>query len=406
MHRRIVIVGASAAGLAAAEALRGRGYDGALTLIGAESHAPYDRPPLSKQVLAGVWEPGKVALRSDTALDQLGARLLLGRSAIGLDTVDREVRLADGTAVGYDALVIATGVVPRKLPGADLAGIHVLRSLDDAVAIRSSLLDRPKVVIVGAGFLGAEVAAVARRMHLEVTMIDPLSVPMQRQFGDQIGALIGEMHVDHGVRLRLGVGLSRFISGRTRVAAVELADGSRIDADLVLVAVGATPATGWLAGSGLSLADGVDCDSRCQAAPMIFAAGDVASWYNRHFGVRMRLEHRMNATEQGIAVAGNLLGDDVAFAPVPYFWTDQYDAKIQAYGRFPRAAAVQIVSGDPADGRFVAAYGQGGTVAGVLGWNSPREVRTLRQLVVDRAPWATSMTSSKDRSPISALSVR
>jgi NADPH-dependent 2,4-dienoyl-CoA reductase/sulfur reductase-like enzyme len=406
MHSRIVIVGASAAGLTVAETLRGRGYDGALTLIGAESHAPYDRPPLSKQVLAGAWEPEKLALRNDRALGQLGADLLLGRVAIGLDTLDRRVLLADGNAVGYDALVIATGVVPRKLPEADLAGVHVLRTLDDALAIRSSLLELPKIVIVGAGFLGAEVAAVARRMRLDVTMVDPLPVPMQRQFGNRVGALIARMHIDHGVRLRLGTGLSRFIKGGTRVAAVELADGSRIDADLVLVAVGATPATEWLAGSGLSLADGVDCDSRCQAAPAIFAAGDVASWYNPHFDTRMRLEHRMNATEQGIAVARNLLGDDLAFAPVPYFWTDQYDTKIQAYGCFPRNADVQIVSGDPLERRFVAAYGQGGTVTGVLGWNSPREVRTLRQLVVDRAPWTTPMTSCPDRPSVSALSVR
>jgi len=384
MLRRVVIVGASAAGLTAAEALRRRGYDGTLTLIGDEPYPPYDRPPLSKQILAGTWEQEKVVLRNNEALSELGADLLLGHTATGLDAAGRRVLLAGGGAVGYDALVIATGVTPRQLPGADLAGAHLLRTLDDALTLRAHLLDRPKVVVVGAGFLGAEVAAVAREMGLEVTLVDPLPVPMHRQFGERIG----------GVSLRLGTGVSRFIQAAGRVAAVELADGSVIDADLVVVAVGAAPATGWLTRSGLSLVDGVECDSRCQAASGIYAAGDVASWCNPHFGARMRLEHRMNATEQGIAVAGNLLGDDLAFAPVPFFWTDQYDTKIQAYGIFPPDAEFQIVSGDPGERRFAAAYGRHGTVTGVLGWNSPREVRRLRQLVVDRAPWTTLTTPS------------
>jgi NADPH-dependent 2,4-dienoyl-CoA reductase/sulfur reductase-like enzyme len=402
MLRRVVIVGASAAGLTAAETLRRRGYDGTLTLIGDEPHPPYDRPPLSKQILAGTWEPEKLVLRNDEALGELGADLLLGHTATGLDAADRRVLLAGGGAVGYDALVIATGVTPRQLPGADLAGVHLLRTLDDALTLRAHLLAGPKVVVVGAGFLGAEVAAVARKMGLEVTLADPLPVPMHRQFGAQVGALIGQLHRDHGVALRCGVGVSRFIEAADRVTAVELADGSVIDADLVVVAVGAAPATGWLAGSGLSLGNGIDCDSRCQAGTGIYAAGDVASWDNPHFGARMRLEHRMNATEQGIAVAGNLLGDDLAFAPVPFFWTDQYDTKIQAYGIFPSDSEFQIVSGDPGERCFVAAYGQHGTVTGVLGWNSPREVRRLRQLVVDRAPWTTLTTPS----PVSPLTTR
>ena len=402
MPRRVVIVGASAAGLTAAEALRRRGYDGMLTMIGDEPHPPYDRPPLSKQILAGTWEPEKIVLRTNAAMSELGADLLLGRAAAGLDAAGRRVLLAGGGAVGYDALVIATGLIPRQLPGADLAGAHLLRTLDVALALRAHLLDRPGVVVVGAGFLGAEVAAVAREMGLQVTLVDPLPVPMHRQFGARIGGLIAQMHRDHGVSLRLGTGVSRFIQAAGQVAAVELADGSVIDADLVVVAVGAAPATGWLTRSGLSLVDGVECDSRCQAASGIYAAGDVASWCNPHFGTRMRLEHRMNATEQGIAVAGNLLGDDLAFAPVPFFWTDQYDTKIQAYGIFPPGAEFRIVSGDPGERRFTAAYGHRGTVAGVLGWNSPREVRTLRQLVADRAPWTTLASPS----PVSPLPAR
>ncbi|MES4906053.1 MULTISPECIES: FAD-dependent oxidoreductase [unclassified Streptomyces] len=386
----VVIVGASAAGLATAEALRNKGYDGALTLIGDEPHLPYDRPPLSKQVLSGDWQPEKVRLRDDAAIARLDADFRLGRSAVGLDTVRRKVLLNDGAEVAYDALVIATGVTPRRLPGDDLAGVHVLRTLDDALNLRTHLLARPKVVVVGAGFLGAEVAAVARTMGLEVTLVDPLPVPMHRQFGDRIGRLVAQMHRDQGVALRLGVGVSRFLDAAGRVVAVELADGTRLDADLILVAVGSTPATDWLTDSGLPLGNGVECGARCQAAPGIYAAGDVASWHNPHFGVRMRVEHRLNATEQGMAVAAGILGEQRPFAPIPYFWSDQYDARIQAHGIFPEHAEVTVVHGSPDDRRFVAAYSHEGKVVGVLGWNSHRELRALRQLVVDQAPHPVS----------------
>jgi NADPH-dependent 2,4-dienoyl-CoA reductase/sulfur reductase-like enzyme len=303
------------------------------------------------------------------------------------------VLLDGGGTVGYDALIIATGVTPRTLPGADLAGVHLLRTMDDALTLRAHLLARPKVVVVGAGFLGAEIAAAARDMGLDVTLADPQTVPMHRQFGTRIGELVAEMHRDHGVTVRCGTGVSRFLQAAGRVTGVELADGSVLDADLVVVAVGAVPATGWLAGSGLTLGNGIECDDRCQAAPGIWAAGDVASWPHPRFGTRLRLEHRMNATEQAIAAAGNLLGDNQPFAPVPYFWTDQYDTKIQAYGIFPPDADVQLISGNPAERRFTAAYGRDGFVTGVLGWNAlPREMRTLRQLAAGGVPW-TAVTA-------------
>jgi NADPH-dependent 2,4-dienoyl-CoA reductase/sulfur reductase-like enzyme len=384
---RIVVVGSGAAGLTAAEALRIRGYDGALTLIGDEQHLPYDRPPLSKQILAGTWEPDRITLRGNDALAKLDADLLLGSRAVGLDMATRQVLLDGGDRIDFDGLVIATGVTPRSLPGADLAGIHLLRTLDDALSLRAHLLDRPAVVVVGAGFLGAEVAAVARGMSLDVTLIDPHGVPMYRQFGHRIGELVGQLHADHGVSLRCGTGLRRFLAAAGRVVGVELTDGSTLDADLVVVAVGASPAVNWLADSGLPLGNGVECDTRCQVAPGIYAAGDIASWHNNHFDTRMRLEHRMNATEQAMAAAGNLLGADRPFAPVPYFWTDQYDARIQAYGIFPADAEITVLHGQPTSRKFVAGYGHHGTMVGVLGWNSPRELRTLRQLVVDRTPW-------------------
>lgn len=385
--QRIVVVGASAAGLTTARTLRSRGFDGTLTLIGDEPHTPYDRPPLSKQILAGSWEPDRIALAGEADLGKLGAELLFGRAATGLDLAGRQVLLADGERIGFDDLVIATGVTPRRLPGSDLAGVHVLRTLDDALALRARLLERPAVVVVGAGFLGAEVAAVARGMGLDVTLVDPLPVPMHRQFGARIGESVGQLHADHGVAVRCGTGVRRFLDTAGQVAGVELTDGSRLDAELVVVAVGARPAVDWLAGSGLALGDGVECDAFCRAAPRIYAAGDVASWPHDHFGTRLRLEHRMNATEQAMAVAGNLLGAEQRFSPVPYFWTDQYDARIQAYGIFPSGADVLVLHGEPAERKFVAGYGHAGRVVGVLGWNSPREVRQLRQLVVEGAEW-------------------
>ena len=393
MLGRIVVVGASAAGLTAAETLRRRGYDGKLTLIGDEQpHPPYDRPPLSKQILAGTWEPERAFLRRHEELARLGAGLRLGRAATALDPTSRQVRLDDGDRIGFDAMIIATGVTPRRLPGSDLAGVYVLRTLDDALALRTALLAGPRVVVVGGGFLGTEVAAAARRMGLEVTVAEPQPVPV-RAFGDPIGALVAALHHDHGTRMRCGVPVRRLHDAGGRVTGVELADGTMLAAEVVVVAVGAAPATGWLAGSGLPLGNGIECDSCCQAAPGIFAAGDVASWYNPRFGTRMRLEHRMNATEQAIAAAGNLLGDHRPFGPIPYFWTDQYDTRIQAYGSFPDGAEIKVLHGDPADRRFVVAYGHQGAVAGLLGWNAARELRELRSLVAEHVPW-TAVTAT------------
>jgi NADPH-dependent 2,4-dienoyl-CoA reductase/sulfur reductase-like enzyme len=387
MPERAVIVGASAAGLAAAEALRNKGYAGELTLIGEETHLPYDRPPLSKQVLSGAWEPARVQLRNEQAIAGLHADLRLGARAIGLDLPGQEILLDGGQRVGFDALVIATGARPRRLAGDDLAGVHSVRTLDDALSLRADLLGSPRVVVIGAGFLGAEAAAVAREMSLQVTLVDPLPVPMYRQFGDQVGGVVAAVHRDHGVAVRMGTGVARFLDADGRVVGVELTDGAILDADVVVVAVGAVPATDWLAGSGVPLGNGVECDATCEAAPGVYATGDVASWYNPHFGARMRVEHRLNATEQSMVVADNILGAATPYASIPYFWSDQYDVRIQAYGIFPEGADITLLEGDPADGRFVAAYGRDGTVVGVLGWNSPRQLRGYRKLVADHAAW-------------------
>ncbi|MBV9844031.1 MAG: FAD-dependent oxidoreductase [Kutzneria sp.] len=384
--RHIVVVGAGAAGLTAAETLRREGYTGALTLVGDEKYPPYDRPPLSKQVLGGQWDAARTRLRSDEQLANLDMRLLTGCPAVGLNLDDRTIELADGDRLGFDGLIIATGVRPRTPPwGHDMAGVHVLRGLDDTAALRAALLAGPRTVVIGAGFLGTEVAATARSLGVDVTVVDPLPTPMIRQLGEQVGKLVATLHQDNGVRMLTGVGVRELDGNDGRVRGVLLADGTRLATECVLVAIGSVPATDWLASSSLPLGDGIECDSRCQAAPGVYAAGDVASWTNTHFGVRMRLEHRMNATEQGVAAARNLLGANVDFTPIPYFWTDQFDAKIQSYGVIREGAEFSVVTGDPEQRRFTGVYAVDGVVTGVLGWNCPKETRGLRQLIVDRA---------------------
>jgi 3-phenylpropionate/trans-cinnamate dioxygenase ferredoxin reductase subunit len=284
-------------------------------------------------------------------------------------------------------LVIATGVTPRFLPtGHELGGVHVLRTLDDALALRKGLLAADSVAIVGAGFLGSEVAAVARALGLTVTLIDPLPAPMIRQFGGHVAQLCAELHTRHGVHIRSGTMVTELTGRDGRVTGVDLDNGVHVPADLVLVAIGATPAVGWLAGSGLSLGDGVECDHKCQAAPGVVAAGDLASWQHPQLG-RLRVEHRMNATEQGTTAARTLLGATAPFAPVPYFWTDQYDVKIQAYGLTGRDAQFQVITEDPALRRFAALYGSDGHVTGAVAWNLPRQARDLRRFVAERTPW-------------------
>ncbi|MCX4636879.1 FAD-dependent oxidoreductase [Streptomyces sp. RPA4-5] len=379
---RIVLVGASAAGLTAADALRREGYTGSLTLVGEELWAPYDRPPLSKQVLAGAWEPERTVLRQEDGIRGLNLDLRLGCRATGLDPAARTVTLADGDRLRYDGLLLATGLRPRRLPfGHDLAGVHVLRTLDDALTLRTQLCAGPRVVVIGAGFLGSEIAATARSLGLDVALVDTEPTPLARQVGTWVGSLVADLHRDHGVRLHLGRGVTGVTGEHGKVTAVDLDDGTRLPADVVVVAIGSVPAVDWLAGSGLPLGDGVRCDSHCRAAPGVYAAGDVANWQDAATGGRIRLEQRMNATEQARAAVRNLLadpGDAVPYTPVPFGWTDQYDAKIQFHGRCPAEARVECVDGDPEARRFVALYHLHGRVVGALGWNSARALRQYR----------------------------
>ncbi|MEV6829566.1 FAD-dependent oxidoreductase [Amycolatopsis sp. NPDC051102] len=376
----VLVVGASAAGLATVEALRRKGYPGRVTVLGAEAHLPYDRPPLSKQVLGGTWTPAQAQLRTPDALSALDTQFVLGDPAVRLDARARTVHTAAGRVLTADAIVLATGLRPRVLPGQDgLAGVHVLRTLDDTLALRAELLPGRRVVVVGDGVLGAEIAATVCGLGVPVTLTGPQPAPMAYQFGPLAAGLLAELHAARGVELRLGSAVTGLTAEDGRVAGVRLASGEVLAADVVVVAFGAVPATDWLAGSGVLCDNGVVCDSRCRAADGIYAAGDVARWHHEGLDALLRLENRTNAIEQAVAVAGNILGDDRPYTPVPYFWTHQFDARIHVHGTLSADAEVSIVEGDPREGRFVAQYHRGGVVTGVLGWSMPKQARLRRQ---------------------------
>ncbi|MFF7881197.1 NAD(P)/FAD-dependent oxidoreductase [Streptomyces sp. NPDC020794] len=380
--RRILVVGASTAGLAAVETLRREGYDGTLTLVGEEAHAPYDRPPLSKQVLGAQWEPERLALRAQAELDGLDLDLRLGVAATALDAAARTVLLADGTQLSYDGLIVATGVRPRRLPG---EGAHVLRTVDDALTLRERLGHGRRLVIVGAGFLGAEAAAVARGMGTEVTLLEPAPVALAHAVGEEVGRVFSAAHLEHGVDLRTGV-----IVTEVTEDGVRLAGGELVDADEVLVAIGCVPNTGWLEGSGLKVADGLVCDQFCAAGPGVYGAGDIACWYNPLFGTSMRIEHRTNAAEQGGTAAYNLLHPEARrpFAPMPYFWSDQYDMKVQAFGHLRGHDEIVVVEGEMSERRFLAIYRTGDRLAGALAVGMPpKAMRPWRQAIATGTSW-------------------
>ena len=393
--RAVTIVGASLAGLNAAQALRRDGFDGPVTLIGAESHLPYDRPPLSKQVLAGEWEPDRAALTDAEELDTDGIEVRLGLRATALDLTSRELTVHTGETIAFDGLIIATGARCRTMPGTEgLSGVHVLRSLDDCLALRADFEATPqRVVVVGAGFIGAEVAATARGRGLEVTLVEALPTPLSRVLGDEMGRVCAEVHRDHGVDLRTAVGVDS-LEGDGRVERVVLSDGSTVDADVVVVGIGVIPNTGWLEGSGLQVGDGVLCDASCVAADRVAAAGDVARWPNELFGETMRVEHWDNAAQQGAHAARSLLDAAVGpFTPVPWFWSDQYDRKIQLAGRVRGDDAVRVVAGSVEERRFAAIYGRAGRITGVLGFNRPRHVMRYRALIEQRASFDEALAA-------------
>jgi 3-phenylpropionate/trans-cinnamate dioxygenase ferredoxin reductase component len=383
-RQTIAIAGGSLAGLRTAEALRRQGFDGDVIIVSGEDHLPFDRPPLSKQVLSGAWEPEQARLRG---ADEVDAEWLLGRRATALDVAGRALTLDGDEELRCDGIVIATGATPRTLPGASLDGVFTLRTMADCLALRDELEHAATVAVVGAGFIGSEVAATCRSRGLTVTVIEALPVPLLRVLGARMGEVCGRLHPRNGVTLRTGVGVDGLV-GNGRVSGVRLSDGTTVEADVVVVGIGVAPETAWLEGSGLTLDNGVVCDAWCQAAPGIVAAGDVARWHNPLFGVDMRVEHWTNAVEQAEAAARTLLrGKDGAepFAPVPYFWSDQYDSKIQFLGHASGEDDVEIVEGSADDRRFVAAYGREGRLVGALLFNHPARIPRYKNLIAEGA---------------------
>ena len=334
---QIVVVGASLAGQRAARALRDAGYSGRLTMVGDERHSPYNRPPLSKAVLRG--EAGLAELTLERDLQGLDADWILGEAATRLDAADGTISLENGASIRFDAALIATGVSARKLdmPGAELAGIHYLRTFDDAERLREALKTTTSLLVIGAGFIGCEVAASAVQMGLSVTVVDPAARPMERVLGSEIGLAAQTLHEQHGVRFLMGRAVVSF-EGTEVVTSALLTTGERIYADAVVVGIGSVPNTKWLAGSGIECANGVLCDETCLVPGTqgrIAAAGDVANWPHAAYGGRrMRIEHWSNAAEQGEAAALALLDPAGAqpFAPTLSMWSDQYGKKIQAIG--------------------------------------------------------------------------
>ncbi|MGK5112305.1 NAD(P)/FAD-dependent oxidoreductase [Geodermatophilus sp. CPCC 205506] len=390
MSPTVAVVGASLAGLSAARALREQSYDGRIVVIGDEVHAPYDRPPLSKEFLAGTASLDDVALGTPDD-DQLGIEWRLGTTAVGLDHLGRSVLLSDGSAVRADGVVLATGARARRLPGSEgLDGVHVLRSLDDAIALRDDLAAAERLVVIGAGFIGAEVASTARGLGLDVTVVETQPVPLAGPLGADMGAVCAGLHADHGTRLLAGTGVAGLV-GSGRVEAVELTDGTRLPADVVVVGIGAVPNTEWLADSGVALGNGVLTDARgATNVPGVVAVGDCAAAWSASAERHVRIEHWTSALEQPATAVATLLGGATpAPTPVPYFWSDQYGARIQFAGSRREGDVARVVEGSCADRSFLVVYERDGNPVAVLGMNQPRLFTRWRRQLRSAVPTAS-----------------
>lgn len=393
MPEPVVIVGASLAGIRTAAALRRAKFDGPVTIVGAEPHLPYDRPPLSKQLLLGQWEPERLALTNPEELTKIDVTVRTGSRATGVDTARKRL-LIGREELPYGNLVIATGTTPRTLPGTPaLKGIHTLRTLDDALAIRAAMEAGARVAVVGAGFIGAEVAAAARIRGLEATMIEALSQPLERALGPEIGAVAARLHREHGVQLHLGASVEGF-EGSSSVEGVRLGGGTVVPADLVVVGIGVRPETAWLEGSGIELRDGVVCDQFLRtSAEGVWAAGDVCRWFNPLYDQEMRVEHWTSAVEHAMAIARVIVNPENMrpIASVPYVWSDQYDVSIQYIGHHGAGARPVLKHGSYESGQFVALFAEGDRFTAAVGFNMPRELNDYRRLLATRATLAEAM---------------
>ncbi|WP_062214064.1 NAD(P)/FAD-dependent oxidoreductase [Streptomyces sp. NBRC 109706] len=384
--RRVAIVGGSLAGLNAADALREHGFRGEITLISAEDELPYDRPPLSKEALLAGVEMEKLRLRAPEWYEENGITTRLGHAAVRLEPARRRVLLDEGTAVEYDGLVVATGSRARRLPSAENAPpVHVLRTVEDGLRLRQELRPGRHLALIGAGFIGLEIAATARQLGLDVTVVEVGRVPLTRALGDEVGAWFRALHGRHGVEIECACTVDTVVRSGSG-ARLTLSSGRTINADVVVAGVGTTPATDWLDGSGVETTNGVVCHADLSTSvPGVVAAGDIARWYNPLFDEEIRVEHWTNAVEQGRRAAQTLIGHGEAFTAVPYFWTDQYEARMRFVGR--AAAASEVAVREWTDDRLVAVYGRDGLVRGAVCVNAPRELARYRAAIRDQVPW-------------------
>ena len=378
------IVGGGLAGATAVQTLRDEGFDGELVLLGDELHRPYERPPLSKEYLQAKSPRDKVFVHPEGWYAEHDVDLRLGVSATALDVQARRLLTSDGSSVQYDSLLIATGSTPRRIamPGADLDGVLSLRRLDDSDRIRAAFAARPSVVIVGAGWIGLETAAAARVAGLSVTVLEQAAAPLARILGSRMSAMFSQLHRDNGVDLRCGVTISEIIGTSGRVTGVRLGDGTEIEADLVLVGVGISPETSLAETAGLAISNGITVDEHLRTSdPDVYAAGDVADAFHPLLGHRLRVEHWANARRQGAVAARSMLGQDVVYARLPYFFSDQYDLGME-YTGYVNPAGVEdvVVRGDLAGRRFVAFWLVDGRVRAGMSvnvWDATEAVEEL-----------------------------
>lgn len=370
----LAIVGASLAGLSAARAARAQGFTGRLVMIGDEQHRPYDRPPLSKDFLLGTITAEDLLLETDD--DAIHAEWILGVGAVGLDAETLTIQLADGRSVTADGIVIATGARCRQLPALKgLDNVFYLRTIADAQGLAPRLVPGNRMVVVGAGFIGAEAASVAASRGMNVTMINNNQVPFTGQLGADMGATIARLHTANGVDLVCGVGIEDFDTADSEVTGVRLADGRHLPADVVVVGIGAVPNVEWLEGSGIDLQDGVLCDSMGRSSVKgIVAVGDCAAWFEEKLGRHRRVEHWTGALERAALAVQALLDHNAPQQPLkpPYFWSDQHGVKIQFAGHSAGCDRLEIEAGDPQEHSFLAVYYQGEIPVAVLGMNQPR----------------------------------
>lgn len=389
----IAVVGASLAGLNAVHELVRNDRVTSVTVFGAEGRLPYDRPPLSKEILRGTWGPDRCTLEP---VDDSRVTWRVGTAATAFDVERLRLRTTDGIWEDFSGgVVIATGASPRTIPGAGLPGVHVLRTLDDAIDLKDDLDSGiRRVVIVGGGFIGAEVAAACVERQLDVTLLEAGGAPLT-SLGTEVGAAVMAPHLKHGVHLRSSTAVAR-LHGRLRVDHVELANGGLIPTDLVVLGLGVVPATEWLRDSGLSIDDGVECDATLLAAPRVVAAGDVARWPNHRFGEMRRVEHWDNAIRQGHHAARRLLaengaGSAEAFTTVPWVWSDQYDHKLQVVGSTTGFEEMTVAHGSFEGGQFVALYRRGEHLTAAVGLDSAHLITRYRRLLSHPVTWTDAL---------------